>query len=103
MDKGKYFKYLGIYSVALLLLFAVLSVAGALVFSFKMSLLTILVFNLLLPLLIAFFILGGMKAKLKSVHTSNASHYANERGLDLTNKSDRFVKSTVKTRKIQQK
>ena len=103
MDKGKYFKYLGIYSIALLLLFAVLSVIGTFVLSIEMSFLAIAFFNLLLPLLIAFMILGGMKAKLKSVHTSNASHYADEKGLDLTDKLDQLVKTTVQTRKIQQK
>lgn len=103
MDKKKYFKYLFVTAAVLLAVFALLSVVGMIAFSIKFSLIAFVIFNLLLPFIIAFLRVSAMKAQLKSVVTSNASHYVDKKGLDLTDKSDRFVRSTTRTRKIQQK
>lgn len=97
LDKPKYWGM----SLGLSALFiAVMLCLSNFVFAAPMTGAGFVVGCILLPILLAFIISGIFKNQLKSVNGFAAGRYMDEKGLIITGKTDRFLRTTVEKRKI---
>ncbi len=97
LDKKKYWTYFGAWSAVFI---AIMMFLSYFVFANPLSGAGLVVGGFLVPIFVAWLIVSGMKAQLRSISTSSAGHYIDDKGLVLTTKTDQFLRTTVSRKPI---